>query len=151
MYPGDLQADGDRLQSANIDLGIVCPMANESGTAIQFVNDVLRQCQSESLRSVTFFAVLDHASKDGTLELLRDLAKRQTQLRVIWAPQNRSVVDAYIRGYREAINSGCDWILEIDAGYSHQPSEIPPSQKRLPNTQSYPSAIFLKNCGTMEA
>jgi dolichol-phosphate mannosyltransferase len=38
---------------------------------------------------------------------------------------NQCVVDAYMRGYREAINSACDWILEIDAGYSHQPSDIP--------------------------
>src|SRR5712692_9159099 len=151
MYPGDLQADGDRLQSANIDLGIVCPMANESGTAIQFVNDVLRQCQSESLRSVTFFAVLDHASRDGTLELLRDLAKRHTQLRVIWAPENRSVVDAYIRGYREAINSGCDWILEIDAGYSHQPSQIPRFFKKM--AQGYDCVFGSRFCegGMMDA
>jgi dolichol-phosphate mannosyltransferase len=35
------------------------------------------------------------------------------------------VVDAYVRGYREALNSGCDWILEIDAGFSHQPPDIP--------------------------
>ncbi|HYJ46296.1 MAG TPA: glycosyltransferase, partial [Pyrinomonadaceae bacterium] len=38
---------------------------------------------------------------------------------------NRSVVDAYVRGYKEALAAGCDWILEIDAGFSHQPSDIP--------------------------
>jgi dolichol-phosphate mannosyltransferase len=35
------------------------------------------------------------------------------------------VVDAYLRGYKEALDAGCDWILEIDAGFSHQPSDIP--------------------------
>jgi dolichol-phosphate mannosyltransferase len=59
------------------------------------------------------------------LELLRNLEKEQPQLRVVWAPENRSVVDAYVRAYREALNASCDWILEIDAGYSHQPSDIP--------------------------
>jgi dolichol-phosphate mannosyltransferase len=29
-----------------------------------------------------------------------------------------------MRGYREALEAECDWILEIDAGFSHQPSEI---------------------------
>jgi len=38
---------------------------------------------------------------------------------------NRSAVDAYIRGYREAIKLSVDWILEIDAGFSHQPEDIP--------------------------
>ena len=34
-------------------------------------------------------------------------------------------MDAYVRGYREAIEAGCDWILEIDAGFSHKPDDIP--------------------------
>jgi dolichol-phosphate mannosyltransferase len=34
-------------------------------------------------------------------------------------------VDAYVRGYREALSAGVDWILEIDAGFSHQPEDIP--------------------------
>ena len=29
-----------------------------------------------------------------------------------------------IRGYRAALDAGCDWILEIDAGFSHDPAEI---------------------------
>jgi len=29
-----------------------------------------------------------------------------------------------MRGYREALDAGSDWILEMDAGFSHQPSEI---------------------------
>lgn len=112
-------------QTSNINLGIVCPMANERTTAASFVNEVLAQCQSQNFKSITFFAVLDRVSKDGTVELLRDLEKEQPQLQVVWAPENRCVMDAYMRGYREALNAGCDWILEIDAGYSHQPSDIP--------------------------
>jgi dolichol-phosphate mannosyltransferase len=29
-----------------------------------------------------------------------------------------------VHGYREALSAGSDWILEIDAGFSHQPEEI---------------------------
>ena len=32
--------------------------------------------------------------------------------------------DAYITAYRQAIGSSCDWILEIDSGYSHLPKQI---------------------------
>jgi dolichol-phosphate mannosyltransferase len=46
-------------------------------------------------------------------------------LRVVWAPENRNVVDAYFRGYREALEAGHDWILEIDAGFSHRPEDLP--------------------------
>lgn len=116
---------GERPPISRIKLGIVCPMANEKATAIKFVNAVLEQCNAQGFASVTFFAVLDRVSKDGTLELLRDLEQSQPQLRVVWAPENRSVVDAYLRGYREAIEARCEWILEMDAGYSHQPADIP--------------------------
>lgn len=73
-------------------------MANESGTAVTFVKEVLSFC--ELVKRVTFFAVLDKATQDNT------------------------VVDAYVRGYREALASGADWILEIDGGFSHQPKDI---------------------------
>lgn len=106
-------------------LGIVCPMANEGAPAVAFIEEVLAQCESRAFESVTFFAIVDTASTDNTLELVRQLEKARPALRVVWAPENGSVVDAYVRGYREALDSGCDWILEIDAGYSHQPSDIP--------------------------
>ena len=100
-------------------------MANEDATAVDFVNEVIARCEAEGFNSINFFAVLDKACKDNTVELLRQLEKKQLSLRVVWAPENKGVVDAYVRGYREALATGCDWILEIDAGYSHQPSDIP--------------------------
>jgi dolichol-phosphate mannosyltransferase len=113
------------VETSEIKLGVVCPMANERETAVGFVRDVLGQCAPWGFKSATFFAVLDRVSRDGTLELLRELEAERADVRVVWAPENRSVVDAYLRGYREALDAGCDWILEIDAGYSHQPADIP--------------------------
>lgn len=112
-------------QFSQIKLGVVCPMASEEETAVRFVDAVLAQCLSSRFKNVTFFAILDRACKDRTLELLREHSTRQPLLQVIWAPENRGVVDAYLRGYREALDARCDWILEIDAGFSHQPEDIP--------------------------
>lgn len=113
----------ERLRLRSIDLGIVCPMANERNSAEAFVNLVLEQCTE--FKSVKFFVVLDKASTDLTRDILVNLSKHRPQLCVVWSPQNRCVVDAYLRGYEEALAAGCDWILEIDAGFSHQPSDIP--------------------------
>lgn len=121
----------------DIRLGIVCPMANEGEAATAFVNAVLRQCSG--FATVTFFSVLDNATHDNSVELLRELAVSEARLRVVWAPENRGVVDAYIRGYREAIAAGCDWILEIDAGFSHQPEDIPQFFKEM---QSGADCVF---------
>ncbi|QOY91868.1 glycosyltransferase [Paludibaculum fermentans] len=98
-------------------------MANEGHNASRFVTAVLEHCAG--FRSAAFFAVLDRATTDNTRQILETLAASEPRLRVVWAPENRCVVDAYVRGYREALQSGADWILEIDAGFSHQPSDIP--------------------------
>jgi dolichol-phosphate mannosyltransferase len=119
----------DGLRFSDVTLGIVCPMANESATATDFVTAVLEQCNSRGFKAVTFFAILDQVTKDNTRELLESL--QQPRLQVVWAPENRGIVDAYLRGYREAIKAGCDWILEIDSGFSHQPSDIPKFFNRM--------------------
>ena len=106
-----------------VDLGIVCPMANEGDEAVTFCRAVLQHCAG--FRKVTFFAVFDSVTKDSSLDQMRDLERTEPRLRVVWAPENRCVVDAYLRGYKEALAAGCDWILEVDAGFSHQPAEIP--------------------------
>ena len=73
---------------------------------------------------MTLFVILDNVSRDGTRALLEARALTQQDLRVVWAPDCRGVADAYVRGYREALAADCDWILEIDAGFSHDPDEI---------------------------
>jgi len=56
---------------AEINLGIVCPMANERQTAEKFVCTVLEKCRG--FKSLRFFAIFDKACKDGTFELLNNL------------------------------------------------------------------------------
>lgn len=109
---------------AEASLAIVCPMANEGVRGAEFAVAVLEQCRG--IGDVRFFAVLDRATRDNSLELMRELEAREPRLTVVWAPENRCVVDAYVCGYRHALEAGFDWILEIDAGFSHQPEEIAP-------------------------
>jgi dolichol-phosphate mannosyltransferase len=108
----------------DLRLGIVCPMANEADTAAEFVDAVLAECHRFRFSSVTLFVVVDTASRDNTLGVLELHQVRTPELQVVWAPETRGVADAYVRGYREALAAGCDWILEIDAGFSHMPADI---------------------------
>ncbi len=100
-------------------------MANEAQNCERFVREVMDLCSSYAFRELNFLAVFDNACTDGSYDMVRNLAGRLPGLDVIFAPENRCVVDAYLRGYREALDRGCDWILEMDAGYSHRPSDIP--------------------------
>jgi dolichol-phosphate mannosyltransferase len=111
------------LGRAKVDLAIVCPMANEGDNAAAFAGAVLKQCGG--FHSVKFLAVVDKASTDNTRQVLEDLSRSNPNVVVVWAPENRCAVDAYLRGYKEALLRRADWILEIDAGFSHQPEDIP--------------------------
>ncbi|HUR41092.1 MAG TPA: glycosyltransferase [Verrucomicrobiae bacterium] len=114
-------------------------MANEADTAERFVREVVERCRKYPFRAIHFVAVLDRASTDGTLDLLRKQVASLAELRVVYAPENRGVVDAYMRGYREALALGADWVLEMDAGYSHQPADIP---KFLDGLAPHEDAVF---------
>ena len=106
-----------------IRLAIVNPMANESETAVRFVREVQAQCAAFSFLNVMHYTIFDRACTDGTADLLREL--RLSGLQVVDACKSRCVVDAYMRGYKQALDDGADWILEIDAGFSHAPKDIP--------------------------
>lgn len=108
-----------------IKLGIVTPFANERENAEEFVKAVLSVCSRYPFDRVEMYAVLDNVCTDGTYDILQKMALREPRLQVIWAPENRCVVDAYVRGYKQALDRGNDWILEIDAGFSHDPGQIP--------------------------
>jgi dolichol-phosphate mannosyltransferase len=102
-------------------LGVITPLANEEATIDQFLDRVLPQLGAEDL----VFCVLDNASRDSTRERVAARNRAEPRVRLVWAPENRSVVDAYFRGYREAFQAGCQWILEMDGGLSHPPELIP--------------------------
>lgn len=100
-------------------------MANERQSAEDFVTAVLSECGRYPFARIEMYVVFDHACTDGTFAALQAMAEKEPRLRIIWAPDNRCVVDAYLRGYKEALARGNDWILEIDAGFSHEPAQIP--------------------------
>jgi dolichol-phosphate mannosyltransferase len=102
-------------------LAVVIPLANEQDTVTELLSRVVAQLGDED----RVYCVLDTVTKDRTRELVDALATEEGRIRCIWAPENRSVVDAYFRGYRVAVESGARWILEMDGGLSHSPEEIP--------------------------
>jgi dolichol-phosphate mannosyltransferase len=75
--------------------------------------------------------VVDNVSKDNTLELCHQLSQSDKRFITVFAPENKNVVDAYLRGYREALKNNHDYIIEMDAGLSHNPETLPVFLKYL--------------------
>ena len=102
-------------------MAVVIPLANEQDTVTALLLRVAAQLDQDD----RVYCILDSVTTDRTRELVDALAVEDPRVVCIWAPENRSVVDAYFKGYREAYESGARWILEMDGGLSHSPEEIP--------------------------
>jgi dolichol-phosphate mannosyltransferase len=107
----------------NNDWAVIIPMANEESTFSELIS-VLSPVLDILDSGVVYF-VVDKASKDSTLELCENQSRKDARYKTIWAPENKNVVDAYMRGYREALNAGHKFIIEMDAGLSHDPRALP--------------------------
>lgn len=107
----------------NIDFAVVVPMANESEDFEPFISCL--KTTLDKLQCGSIYLIIDRVSKDNTLDLCNGLASLDKRFHTIWAPENRNVVDAYLRGYAEALKNGHQYIIEMDAGLSHDPSALP--------------------------
>jgi dolichol-phosphate mannosyltransferase len=106
-----------------IDFALVIPLANEAAEFKPLVDAISETL--DTLKSGKAYFIVDTVSKDNTLELCKNLSLKDPRFVTIYEPKNRNVVDAYLRGYKEAYGQGHEFILEMDAGLSHDPKTIP--------------------------
>ncbi|REJ80212.1 MAG: glycosyltransferase [Bacteroidetes bacterium] len=97
-------------------------MANEEPDFLPFIKAL--KSSLDGIGSGVVFFIVDNVSKDRTLQLCQELSATDNRFQTIWAPENRNVVDAYMRGYQEAYDNGFDYIIEMDAGLSHEPDTL---------------------------
>lgn len=101
----------------------IIPMANEEADFAPLVAQL--SAAMDQLEGGSIYFVVDGVSKDRTLELCHEIEAHDTRFHTIWAPENRNVVDAYLRGFREALAGGYEIIIEMDGGLSHDPRALP--------------------------
>ncbi len=111
------------LSYTQLNWAAIIPVANEEPDWQPFRNAFVRQL--DFLGSGNVYLVVDEVSTDRTKELCEELSLADSRFITVWAPENRSVVDAYLKGYSEAYAAGHEFIIEMDAGLSHDPRAIP--------------------------
>ena len=106
-----------------VNFALVIPLANEA-KELQLLVDAVT-VTLDKLGSGTVYLIVDTVSKDNTLALCRSLSEKDSRFITVYEPLNRNVVDAYVRGYSEAYTGGHEFIIEMDAGLSHDPAALP--------------------------
>jgi len=91
------------------NFAIVVPMANESLEFSEFTEKL--STVFDRLGGGVAYFVIDRVSHDDTLQLSRNLSEKNKRFITVWAPENKNVVDAYIKGYQEAYRNSHDFVI----------------------------------------
>jgi dolichol-phosphate mannosyltransferase len=69
--------------------------------------------------------VIDDNSPDGTGEFAEELAAADSRVRVLHRPGKLGLGTATVAGFHDGIDHKYDWLVNLDADYSHPPRFIP--------------------------
>ena len=104
-------------------LTIVVPTYNEANNLAELV-EALFALPLPKLRLV----IVDDNSPDGTGALADELARRynqpNTRMTVIHRPGKEGLGTAYMAGFRRALADGADFVVQMDADFSHNPTYV---------------------------
>ena len=107
------------MQSSRPDRGkylVVIPAYNEEDT----IEDIVRACLKHAQ-----VCVVDDCSTDATARILSRLQERAEGLHVVTHEQNTHIPGAVMDGMRYARQVGYEYVITMDAGFSHDPEELP--------------------------
>jgi len=97
---------------------IVIPTYNEAENLPALITAI----RSEVAASIL---VVDDNSPDGTGCVADVLAALQPDVHVLHRPEKAGLAAAYVAGFRHALAEGADYVLEMDADFSHDPADLP--------------------------
>jgi dolichol-phosphate mannosyltransferase len=69
--------------------------------------------------------VVDDNSPDGTGRIVSQIAINKPRIHLVERPARLGYGTAYLEGFRTALDLGADYIVQMDADYSHNPRDIP--------------------------
>lgn len=69
--------------------------------------------------------IIDDGSPDGTGQIADRLADENELAMVLHRPEKQGLGPAYASGFDEALGRGAEVVIEMDADFSHDPSDLP--------------------------
>lgn len=98
---------------------VVLPTYDEAENLPLIVPKILEQAPSIEV------LVVDDDSPDGTGRLADELAARSPRVHVLHRTTKQGLGAAYRAGLARALEMGADFVIQMDADFSHPPDQIP--------------------------
>jgi dolichol-phosphate mannosyltransferase len=101
--------------------GVVTTIANEKENLELFIINLIDVMENYNLK---IYLVFDNVCTDGSYKLSKALEKKYSNLVTLFCKSSLCPTDSYLFGFRHALNDGCEWIIDINGGFRHNPNEI---------------------------
>jgi dolichol-phosphate mannosyltransferase len=98
---------------------IIIPTYNEAENIARLLSDL-----ASLYPSSVDILVIDDNSPDGTFEIVATMQEKIKGLSIIKRERKLGLGTAYITGFRYALEKGYGYVIEMDADYSHDPTEV---------------------------
>lgn len=115
---------------------IIIPTYNEKDNIDKIINEIFLQ----SIDNLEIL-IVDDNSADGTKEIL-DKLKSQNKINLIERSSKQGLASAYIEGFKYAIEHNFDFIIQMDADFSHNPKYL---NEIISNLKTYDVVIASRN------
>lgn len=97
---------------------VIIPTYNEKENIEAIVKAVFSQEKKFDI------LVVDDSSPDGTSDIVKNLQKEFSNLFLEIRKEKNGLGAAYIHGFKWALAKGYDYIIEMDADFSHNPKDL---------------------------
>lgn len=98
---------------------IIIPTLNEVENIDTIINTVFATNKSYHI------LIVDDNSTDGTIDKIKTLQQKYKSLFLEIRTKNKGLGKAYIHGFKWALNKDYEFIIEMDADFSHNPKDLP--------------------------
>jgi len=69
--------------------------------------------------------IVDDNSPDGTAQIVKDMMPSESRIHLLQRAGKMGLGSAYVTGFKYALERGFDFIMEMDADFSHNPDDVP--------------------------
>jgi dolichol-phosphate mannosyltransferase len=101
---------------------LVLPTYNEAENIERLVDAALPQLAATGEHRIL---IVDDGSPDGTGQIADSLAGAHDAVEVLHRTAKEGLGRAYVAGFHRALAGGAERVMEMDADFSHDPSDIP--------------------------
>jgi dolichol-phosphate mannosyltransferase len=98
---------------------VIVPTYNERENIRRLVDAVLRQDGRLEM------LIVDDGSPDGTGQIVAELVAADPRVHLLERPRKMGLGTAYIAGFQWALERDYQYVLEMDADFSHDPAHLP--------------------------